>query len=238
MILKYITRNIITIFDIKVHTMQDSFIQESDKSISYFSNFLTHLRFMKRLFSDISNIYTTSTEKKELKDFYTLNDISSLITICHLDLVTNSKNLYLAKSDWEKIFFIKNIFLVIYETINSYHKHGKFLTEKSSTHKLTSDDFLTVSSTLKDFKKKYKYDTHINRIRNKISGHINDNFEEYYDEIINFDGEETALMVLDFIIIIGSIQKLLTRLIHDIKLDKSKIDNETLNKMQEMLDKL
>lgn len=238
MILKYITHNIITIFDIKVHTMQDSFIQESDKSISYFSNFLAHLRFMKRLFSDISSIYTTRTETKELNDFYTLNDISSLITICHLDLVTNSKNLYLAKSDWEKIFFIKNTFLVIYETINSYHKHGKFLTEKSSTNNLTSNGFLEVSVALKDFKKKYKYDTHINRIRNKVSGHINDNFEEYYDEIISFDGEETALMVLDFIIIIGSIQKLLTELMHAIKLDKSKIDDETLNKMQEILDKL
>lgn len=218
--------------------MQDSFIQESDKSISYFSNFLTHLRFMKRLFSDISSIYITNTEKKELDDFYTLNDISSLITICHLDLVTNSKNLYLAKSDWEKIFFIKNIFLVIYETINSYHKHGKFLTEKSSANSLTSNEFLEVSLALKDFKKKYKYDTHINRIRNKISGHINDNFEEYYDEIMNFNGEETALMVLDFVTIISSIQKLLSELMHAIKLDKSKIDVKTLYKMQEILDKL
>ncbi|WP_241310034.1 hypothetical protein, partial [Chryseobacterium arthrosphaerae] len=80
--------------------MQDSFIQESDESINYFSNFLTHLRFMKKFYSDISNIYSINIEKKELNDFYTLNDISSLITVCHLDLVTNSKNLYLAKSDW------------------------------------------------------------------------------------------------------------------------------------------
>ncbi|HCN51345.1 MAG TPA: hypothetical protein DIT10_20035, partial [Chryseobacterium sp.] len=192
------------------------------------------LRFMKKFYSDISDIYTTSAEKKELNDFYTLNDISSLITICHLDLVTNSKNLYLAKSDWEKIFFIKNIFLVIYETINSYHKHGKFLNEKSLINTLTSNEFSKVSSALKDFKKKYKYDTHINRIRNKISGHINDNFEEYYDEIISFNGEETALMVLDFTIIIGSIQKLLTELMQTIELDKSKINQEALSKMQEI----
>lgn len=218
--------------------MQDSFIQESDESINYFSNFLTHLRFMKKLYCDISDIYITTEEKKELNDFYTLNDISSLITICHLDLVTNSKNLYLAKSDWEKIFFIKNIFLVIYETINSYHKHGKFLNGKSLINSLTSNEFLKITSVLKDFKRKYKYDTHINRIRNKISGHINDNFEEYYDEIINFNGEETALMVIDFIMIISSIQKLLTELIKTIELDNSKIDRGTLNKMQEILSKL
>lgn len=64
MILKYITHNIITIFDIKVHTMQDSFIQESDKSISHFPNFLAHLRFMKKLFSDISSMFIASIEKK------------------------------------------------------------------------------------------------------------------------------------------------------------------------------
>ncbi|MEE6125933.1 hypothetical protein V2E39_00865, partial [Chryseobacterium arthrosphaerae] len=68
--------------------------------------------------------------------------------------------------------------------------------------------------------------------------HINDNFEEYYDEIINFDGEETALMVLDFTMIISSIQKLLTELMQTIELDKSKLNKETLNKMQEILNKL
>lgn len=193
---------------------------------------------MKKFYSDISNIYSINIEKKELNDFYTLNDISSLITVCHLDLVTNSKNLYLAKSDWEKIFFIKNIFLVIYETINSYHKYGKFLNEKALTNDIISNEFFKVNTNLKDFKKKYKYETHINKIRNKISGHINDNFEEYYDEIINFDGEETALMVLDFTMIISSIQKLLTELMQTIELDKSKLNKETLNKMQEILNKL
>lgn len=45
-------------------------------------------------------------------------------------------------------------------------------------------------------------------------------------------------MTLDFIIIIGSIQKHLTKLMHAIKLDKSKTDDETLNTMQEILAKL
>ncbi|CAH0213515.1 hypothetical protein [Chryseobacterium sp. Bi04] len=218
--------------------MQNSFIKESDESINYFSNFLTHLRFMKSLYSEISVFFTTNTEKQNLHDFYILNDISSLITICHLDLVTNSKNLYLAKSNWEKIFFVKNTFLVIYETINSFHKHGKFLNEKSKLNESISSVFSKVNTDLKDFKKKYKYDTHINKIRNTISGHINDNFEEYYDEIINFDAEKTALMTLDFINIIGSIQYLLTEMMQTIELDKSKISNEKLNRLQEILNSL
>lgn len=111
----------------------------------------------------------------------------------------NKKNLYLAKSDWEKIFFIKNTFLVIYENINSYHRNGKFLIEKSNEIENAILLLANANKLLKDFKNKYRYDTHINKIRNSISGHINDNFEEYYDEILNFNGEETALMTLDFL---------------------------------------
>jgi len=218
--------------------MPHNLISESDKSIEYFSNFLTHLRFLKKIYNEISPLYKSNEEHKNLVDFNKLNDISSLITICHLDLVTNSKNLYVTKSNWEKIFFIKNIFLVIYETINSYHKNSKFLKDKSENSELVLSLFLNSNILLRDFKTNYKYDTHINKIRNKISGHINDNFEEYYDEIINFDAEKTALMTLDFLKIIETIQLLLAELMKEIKFDNSKISSEKLLKLQNILDKL
>lgn len=217
--------------------MPINLVQESDESIKFFSNFLSHLRFMRGFNSDISIYFSTEEEKKNLEDFYKLNDISSLITICHLDLITNVKNLYLAKSDWEKIFFIKNLFLVIYETINSFHKHGKFLFSKSQATPNILELYRTANDDLKSFKHNYKYNTHINKIRNNISGHINDNFEEYYDEIMNFDGDKTAKMASSFFRIIEKIQNLLNELMKTIKLDYSKIDTLKHSELQEKLDK-
>jgi len=215
--------------------MKISLIEESDNSIKYFTDFLYHLRFMKSLYNDISEYFSSEEEIQNLSDFYKLNDISSLITICHLDLITNSKNLYLVKSDWEKIFFIKNTYLVIYETINSYHKHGKFLYLKSQKNKELSEEYLRTNDYLKQFKNKYKYSTHINKIRNSISGHIGENFEEYYDEIMNFDAEKTSLMTIDFFIIIEKTHNLLTEMMKNVKLDITKIPEEKLQEIQKKL---
>lgn len=218
--------------------MTNNLIKESDESIAYFSNFLKHLRFMKKVYNEILPLYKSHENHQSLVDFNKLNDISSLITICHLDLVTNSKNLYLAKSDWEKIFFIKNTFLVIYETINSYHRNGKFLLDKSNNNEIALSLVSNANKLLKNFKNKYRYETHINKIRNKISGHINENFEEYYDEILNFDGEETAIMTIDFLKIIEAIQLYLTELMKEVKIDTSKIGIEKLKELQDILNKL
>ncbi|MDY3548960.1 hypothetical protein PG291_10130 [Riemerella anatipestifer] len=223
-----------TLSAISKNTMSHNLIQESNESIEYFSNYLSHMRLMKKIYSEISQEYSKDDEEN-IKDFFTLNDISSLITICHLDLITNSKNLYLAESDWEKIFFIKNTFLVIYETINSFHKHGKFLNSKSKQNKITEELHTKANEMLKAFKKDFKYDSHINKIRNKISGHINENFEEYYDEIIKFDAEKTALMTLAFFKIIGSFQELLNELMKNIKIDTSNINQEKLIEIQEKI---
>lgn len=218
--------------------MSKNIIQESDYSIAFFSSLLSDLRYMKSFHYAISEEFSTDKEKHELNDFYKLNDITSLITICHLDLITNSKNLYLAKSDWEKIFFIKNTFLVIYETINSFHKHGKFLKSKSKINEKISFNYDEAANELKKFKNRYKYDTHINKIRNNISGHINDNFEEYYDEIINFDAERTSIMTLDFFKIINKIQNLLTELMKTVIIDTSKINNIKLAEIQKRLSQI
>lgn len=218
--------------------MSHNLVTESDQSIAFFSDFLSHLRFMKSLYNDISNQFENDEEKKVITNFYKLNDISSLITICHLDLITNSKHLYLAKSDWEKIFFIKNIFLVIYETINSLHKHQQFLYVHSQQFEITLELHITASNSLKEFKKNYKYDSHINKIRNNISGHINENFEEYYDEIISFNGETTALMAFSFLKVIENFQNLFNKLINTIEIDTSKLSSEKIVELQRRLDNL
>ena len=101
---------------------------------------------------------------------------------------------------------------MIYETINSLRNHNEFLNSRSKINILLADNFVKTNLDLRVFKKKYGYNTHINRIRNKISAHINENFEEYCAETSSFDGEKTALMCFNFFKIIESFQNLLNEI--------------------------
>ncbi len=210
--------------------MPSNFPEKCDESILYFSDFLSHLRYMKNFNIEISSFFITDYDLQNLRDFNSLNDMSSLITICNLDLITCSKNLYIAKTDWEKIFFIKNIFLTIRETLKTYDSLSNFLKEKSNMNDSIFTKFSTVSKMLKNFRKTHNYEREIIKIRNNISGHIKD-FDNYYDEIKNFDGEKTALIALDFLKVIENIQSLLSEIMKTIEFDLSNINKDELNKI-------
>jgi len=57
-------------------------------------------------------------------------------------------------------------------------------------------------------------------IRNNISGHVSDNVELYYNTIIKFDANETALMIVSFLEITLNLQNFLTTILLQEQLKK------------------
>lgn len=133
--------------------------------------------------------------------------------------------LYNASNNWEKIFLIRNAYLTIFETFKTYNKHRKFLNEVSTiSYPELKDEFKNVNNLIKIFKNKYRYESEISVIRNNISGHISDNVELYYNTIIKFDADETALMIVSFLDITLHLENFLTTILLQEKLKKSNED--------------
>lgn len=72
-----------------------------------------------------------------------------------MDLAVNIKGLYLAKHNWEKIFYIKNICLTIVEIIKKYEKeNASYLSEKSNSSDELKEEFTNLTGQLRNFKKR------------------------------------------------------------------------------------
>lgn len=137
-------------------------------------------------------------------------ELNALVTISLLDLYIVSKNLCLVDTDWERIFYIKNGYLVIHETIVAYNKHRTEL-RSITNHKYKNfkENFESINIDLKHFKEANDYDGTIAHIRNKVSGHIDSNFELYFNIIKELDGEKLCLIILQFIQILSRLLELL-----------------------------
>lgn len=107
---------------------------------------------------------------------------------CFLDHLTTLKSLNDSETHWDRMFYLKNGMVSIYETIKTYNKHQKELRELISTnYKDFESKFTAINLKLKEFKKIFEYDTKISKFRNKAGAHYDENFIEYYNSLRSID---------------------------------------------------
>ncbi len=221
-------------------TKKEILNEESNKSIDFFSNHLEQLRKQRISISSLIEKLSLESKKVNLTNFENLNvflKLSSLVTISHLDLIVAIKQMNIVESAWEKIFFIKNIYLTIHETLITYKSYQKFLFDFSvSRSPELRNELNLVKNHLKDFRKKYD-ESEINEIRNKVSGHICEDFDLYYDTIVKFDGEHSTQMCIDFLKVIQSFQNLSNSFLQ-YQDSELKRENEEFDKMFKMFVKI
>ncbi|PJJ62618.1 hypothetical protein [Chryseobacterium geocarposphaerae] len=202
--------------------MNRSFNDSANQSIQVFTNLLDKVQ--------KSNIIAGEIKVRLSKINYEINfdgldivrkinDIASLIAISDLDLAVASKILYNAPNNWEKIYSIKSAYLTIFEVFKTYNKHRKFLNEISiSSSIFLNEEFKNINNLIKAFKNKHRYDNEMSVIRNNICGHISDNIELYYNTIIQFNGEKTGEMIIEFLQILDILQNFLIKILEQEKL--------------------
>lgn len=107
---------------------------------------------------------------------------------CFLDHLTTLKSLNDSETHWDRMFYLKNGMVSIYETVKTYNKHQKELRELINTHyKDFEPKFNAINLKLKEFKKGFEYDTTISKFRNKAGAHYDENFVEYYNSLRSID---------------------------------------------------
>ena len=186
-------------------------IEEANTGIPLYT---AHLEALRKILDSLTKAVEfciqidPETDLEDFNEIERINKFNALLTISLLDLMVVCKNMSLAETDWERIYFIKQGYLVIYETINTYHKHNSALRKIIFTkYSGLKNTFNTINTELKQFKKIHNYENVIGVIRNKVAGHIDEDFVLYYDIIAKLDGETIALTISHFI-------KILTELLN------------------------
>ena len=194
--------------------MNKSFNDSADSTVAVFTGLLDTAQKVNKIIDYVKTHFNSNDIDICLNGFdlmRKINDVSSLFAIASLDLTVSSKMLYNASNNWEKIYVIKNVYLTVFETFKTFSKYGKFLNELSENalpH--LKENFVNINNSIKVFKKEYKYEADMKIIRNNIGGHISDDVDLYYSTIIQFDGDKTSDMVIEFFKITYDLHNFLT----------------------------
>jgi hypothetical protein len=191
-----------------------SFNDSADTTVTVFTGVLDTARKVNKIIDCVKIHFDKNNIDMCLDGFdlvKKINDVVSLFAIATLDLAVSSKMLYNTSNNWEKIYVIKNVYLTVFETFKTFSKYGKFLNELSGNalpH--LKVNFVNINNSIKIFKKEYKYEADMKIIRNNIGGHISDDVDLYYNTIIQFDGDKTSDMVIEFFKITYDLHNFLT----------------------------
>lgn len=166
------------------------------KNIDQFDDFISLLESTMKEYRDIKTLIEKNNLSERFEDLQKTNELAMLFTVANSDLTISLKNLHIVNKDSERLFFVKNIFLTIHETIVAYQGNGKFINNLYQTYEETKDAHKILSDNLRKFKKDHDYERYIIPMRNSISAHIDIN--SFYDETIQIDMDKISKMTVQF----------------------------------------
>lgn len=123
------------------------------------------------------------------------------VTTSYIDLLCSYKNLKRSKSNWESFYNLKIAYLIIYETINTYHKYKGdiYRTVTKENIEFYQKFFDMLNRELYEFKEEYKYEEIMPKIRNKSTAHYDKDFLEYYISYEIIGNLETKDIIRSFL---------------------------------------
>jgi hypothetical protein len=197
-------------------------LEQINSNLEFYTEQLIKLRGL----TEKIDILDPDLEMSELKEIKLLNDFNAILIISILDTIEIQKGILTAVTKWDKIYFAKNTYLTIYETINSLGKINSFIfkliNENYPQHKV---NYGKIKKDLRTFKSIYSFDGKIYNIRNKVAGHIEPNLKKYFDIIDNINGDEAIKVSFDFYLILNKFSNLCT----DIAVEANNNTNQKFN---------
>lgn len=224
----------------------EKLIIQCEENFIFFTKHLKGLRTTISILEEATSLLKEADPKADLSDFLEMkhfNNYNGYVTIANLDLSVNLKYLVEAQTDWEKIFFIKNSFLIIHETISKLKPiEGKSFIQLKIEEKYPSllPNLNQLFHEIDTFKTTVNYNK-IENTRHYTAGHIEKSLKKYYDTIFKLDGEEAALYISKFISILNlaaELTKNYSILANKEQLEKNRIIKSELLRISDLLEKL
>jgi hypothetical protein len=150
-----------------------------------------------------------SVDLTEFEEMDKMNGFNALLTISSLDLIAIVKQIFSTTHTWETLYFVRQGYLTIYETLKTYDAYNSTLNEWVSKKYLNHKSiFHSICKEIKKFKNDYGYDKEMNNIRNFVSGHIHVNFVLFYDTVKSIDETKATEAINTFVGILTKLQTL------------------------------
>lgn len=190
--------------------------ESSSNSMEFFLTHLEGIRLKQKQIKKILERFPDFDDDNSFKDIYSQLEFNGFITISYLDLSIISREIFVSKRTWEKLFYAKHAYLLIFETIKTFHYHSGEIRRLLSLN-LSNElklEFKEINQVIRGFKKTYNFNSDMSKIRNKVAGHIETNFETYYDTLRLINIKKTGEILKDFVSILSSLQRFSNDLLH------------------------
>ena len=183
---------------------KEDFNNYCETNLSNFTDYLSHINKLR------NNINQNKFSSDEIKFFENHFELSILLVVSNLDNIVIIKNLNRVKVDWEIRFFIKKLYLNIYETFKSIDSYNKFIIDNFCVNEEIKNEYVFIKSKIKDFRKLYGYETEIKKVRNITAGHIHhSDFNLYFETLSNLNPRKSINMGIEFIGILNEFDQYL-----------------------------
>lgn len=224
---------------ITTDTTGKSLYESTNEIIDFYQN---HLDRLNSWITDLDKFENPELNRQPSQYFSNLRNLYSLdalFTIISIDISIITTELYLNKSRMKQIFYMKQVYLLIYEAYEAYNSKKQFLRNFiKNSNALLNEEFNVISIRERSFIKDFKLNTHIKNVRHKVGGHIDKEFRLWYDTVLTLDPEYTGRMATAFMQAFGPIQNLTTKLagIEQAKLIKHSTDAK--NSLNQLVDEI
>lgn len=179
--------------------IEEAFATLTQQLVELKCSSVSHKEFIDQIKDNFSEVQLSIFD-----DITIRHKLHTLITISSLDLLATLKLYKSSTLLWERIFLIKKGYLIIYETILAFEKGQKKIRDlvilncEDGKNQLYNE----INTELKKYKKTFNIEN-IGNIRNKVSGHIDDNFDNYYDIVMGINPDEAIKAIQALIAILN-----------------------------------
>lgn len=183
----------------------DKLILSCEETILAHTEQIRKVRSMLGIYDDF--IKLVDKESNDLINIKREFSFIGQLIIPTLELSVILKNLVSAKTDWEKVFFIKHSYLIIFESLKLIKpdKGSNIIEETIRKHNLRDleKEWQKISNNIQGFKNNRYKD--IENVRHYTAAHVDKNFQKYYDTIYELDGEVAGQIVNEYMEILSNI---------------------------------
>jgi hypothetical protein len=146
----------------------------------------------------------------DFQELIAINDFHAFTSYSLLDLYVTVKNLVTAKTDWERIYFVKHGYLIIHASLETFYAHNTIIKKMiTANYPSIADAHKNSFIEIREFAKKYGYPAEMKAIRNTIVAHFDTDFNTYYDTLLKLNGEEGLNAVISFMTVLRNLQQFL-----------------------------
>jgi hypothetical protein len=187
-------------------------IEECNEAITFYTNHLNKLKSFVDIIGESRTLLREINPKIKLDEFEEIeqfSNLNALLSITTIDLSVVTKNLFEANTDWERIFFIKHAFLIIFESLKKLRPTSgtPYIEQRLfSKYKSIVPEYKLCLNQIDEFKRRPEFKK-VENTRNYVAGHIDKNFKKYYDTVSSLDSQEASALIRDFILIINKMIK-------------------------------